>query len=209
LFGTLKAPTIMAHQLTRALALIATCTLLGLSACGSEAPESASSSDAPGNTAAPGHLTAPNHSGSRSNTADNQTPEETAGSIELSLKLGAQQLDSMSYAIVGSGFSKSGNLDVSHSSKVSGVVGGIPFGTNYSLTLSGKGAGSVPMDCSGSTSFDLKDAGPLPVNIQITCKEPAVVEPPTPAPVPPFAVFALACLLGACGIAVQRRTAQG
>jgi hypothetical protein len=48
------------------------------------------------------------------------------------------------------------------------------------------------------------------VSIQINCKEPAVVEPPTPtpAPVPPFAVFALACALAALGIAAQRRTAK-
>lgn len=200
---------IMANKLIQALALIGTCALLGLSACGSEAPEGTPASEAPSNTLEPGHLAAPNRPSTPGSAPESETPEETAGSIELSLQLGAQKLDSMSYAIVGSGFSKSGNLDVSHSSKVSGVVGGIPFGTNYSLTMTGKGAASVPMDCTGSTSFDLKDTGPLPVNIQITCKEPAVVEPPVPAPVPPFAVLALAGLLGALGIAVQRRTAQG
>lgn len=196
---------IMAHKLTQALALIGTCALLGLSACGSETPEATPASEAPSNTVAPGHLAPPK----RPSTPGSETPEETAGSIALSLQLGAQKLDSMSYAIVGNGFSKSGNLDVSQSSKVSGVVGGIPFGSNYSLTMTGKGAGSVPMDCTGSTSFNLKDTRPLPVNIDITCKEPAVVEPPVPAPVPPFAVLALACVLGALGIAVQRRTAQG
>ncbi|HEY0467127.1 MAG TPA: hypothetical protein VGC79_23160, partial [Polyangiaceae bacterium] len=117
-----------------------------------------------------------------------------------------------SYAIVGSGFATASSFYVSHSSKVSGIVGGIPFGTNYALTMSGRGAGAHPLACSGATSFDLNNVGPLPVSIQITCKEPEITEPPlgpTPAPVPPFAVLTLACLLAALGAALQRRTAKG
>jgi hypothetical protein len=199
----------MVHQLTPALARIGTCALLCFAvACGSEAPEGASGSGAPNSALIPGHLAAPNHPATEGGAPE---AEETVGSIALSLELGDKQLDSMNYAIVGSGFSTSGRLDVSHSRQVSGVIGGIPFGTNYALTMNGKGVGSAPLDCAGSASFDLKDVGPLPVNIQITCKEPAVVEPPTaptPAPVPPLAVFALACALGALGVAAQRRAAR-
>jgi len=201
---------IMAHELTHALALLGTCMLLGLSACGSEAPPAASIGEMPGSEAAPGRIAAP---GQRSSAGAPQgaAQEENVGSIALSLKIGDKQLDAMGYAIVGSGFSTSGSLDVSHSSKVSGIVGGIPFGTNFALTMSGKGVGPAPLDCAGSTSFDMQDVGPLPVSIQITCKEPTVVEPPapTPAPVPPLAVFTLACALAALGIAAQRRTARG
>jgi len=191
---------IMAHQLTHALARLGTCTLLGfIVACGSEAP----SSGTPSANLTPGDLSAPDRP-----TTEGSAPEGegAVGSISLSLTLGDKQLDSMNYAIVGSGFSTSGRLDVSHSSKVSGVIGGIPFGTNYALTMNGKGVGSTPLDCSGSASFNLNDVGPLPVNIQITCKEPAVV---APAPVPPFVGLALACALAALGVAAQRRTARG
>jgi hypothetical protein len=201
---------IMAHELTQALARLGTCALLGFTAaCGSEAPVAPSANGTPSAALTPGQLTAPDHPATQGSAPE---AEGAVGSIALSLKLGDKQLDSMNYAIVGSGFSTSGSLDVSHSSKVTGVIGGIPFGTNYALTMNGHGVGSAPLACSGSASFDLKDVGPLPVNIQITCKEPAVVEPPTaptPAPVPPLAVFALACALGALGIAAQRRAARG
>lgn len=198
----------MAHQLNEALALLGTCALLGLVACGSEAPGGTPDGRVPVAALSPGDIVAPNHSGAG---ASEPEAEETVGAIALSLTVGDQHLDSMSYAIVGSGFSKTGSLDVSRSSKVSGVVGGIPFGTNYALTMTGKGVGAMPLDCSGSASFDLSEVGPLPVNIQIACKEPAVGEPPTtptPAPVPPLAVFALACALGALGVAAQRRSAR-
>lgn len=188
----------MAHKLIYDLTLLGTCALLGLSACGSEAP-------APGG-AAPGQ-------GPHADGSPGSASEERAGSIELSLKVGNQQLDTMNYAIVGSGFANAGKLDVSHSSKVSGIVGGIPFGNNYALTMNGKGVAEHPLACSGATSFDLNDVGPVPVTIQITCKEPEITEPPpptgpTPAPVPPFAVLTLACLLAALGVAVQRRHAK-
>jgi len=196
---------IMAHKLDYALVLVGTGAWLGLAACGSEAPQDAHGFETRDTDTEPGHLRAP---GQRANAGDTPrgTDEDAAGSIELSLKIGDKQLDSMTYAIVGAGYSKSGSLDISHSSKVTGIVGGIPFGSNYSLTMNGKGVGEAPLDCSGSTSFDLLDVGPLPVSIQITCKEPVVEPPrPAPAPVPPFAVFTLACALAALGIAAQRR----
>ncbi|MEI9938683.1 MAG: hypothetical protein WDO69_15805 [Pseudomonadota bacterium] len=195
----------MAHKFIHSLALLATCALLGLSACGSEAPQAASESEAGAGQAAAGQSSA------TSGPSDSVQVEDKAGSIALSLEVGGKKLDSMNYAVVGSGFSTSGSLDVSHSSKVSGVVGGIPFGSNYALTMNGKGAGEAPLDCSGSTSFDLNSVGPLPVTIAITCKEPDVIvePPPTPVPVPPFAVFALACMLAAMGVAARRQTTKG
>jgi len=197
---------IMAHKLSQAFALLGTCALLALAACGSEAPAASSDGDSPSQYA-PGHFRSPSQSANTS-TQGTTAEEDHVGSIALSLKIGDKQLDSMSYAIVGTGFSKSGSLDVSHSSKVSGIVGGIPFGNDYALTMTGKGVGGAALDCSGSTSFDLKDVGPLPVSIQITCKEPdTVVPPPTamPAPVPPFAILTLACMLAALGVLAQRR----
>ena len=169
---------------------LAACALLVVSACGSEAPSAAP--DARGMGAA-----APSAGAG----------EERVGSVELSLQLGASRLDSVSYTIIGSGVVKSGSLDVSNSSKVTGLVGGIPFGKNYSLSMSGKATGKTPLDCSGSASFDVNGVGPTPVSIQIDCREPEVaVTPPgaTPAPIPPFAVLLFACLLAGLGVLLQR-----
>jgi hypothetical protein len=181
----------MPYRFKHYVALLGSCALLSLSACGSDPQRAESGKPGDSDPAAGGSSVA-----------------ENVGSIELGLQLGGAQLDSMSYTIVGSGFTTSGSLDVSHSSKVSGLIGGIPFGSNYALTMSGKGASSTPLDCSGSASFNLNSVGPEPVTIPITCKEPEVA-PPIPAPVPPLAVFSLACLLAVLGFAAQRRTARG
>ena len=133
--------------------------------------------------------------------------EERVGSVELSLQLGSSRLDSVSYTILGSGVVKSGSLDISNSTKVTGLVGGIPFGKNYSLSMSGKATGQTPLDCSGSASFDVNGVGPTTVPIQIDCREPEVATTPpgaTPAPIPPFAVLLFACLLAGLGVALQR-----
>ncbi len=186
----------MPHRFNHYIVLLGSCALLGLSACGSEDPQLATPG---GQTAEP----APAPSGA--------SAEDTAGSIELALNVGSARLESLNYSIVGAGFATSGTLDVSHSSKVSTIIGGIPFGSNYALTMTGKGVSASPLDCSGSVSFDINSVGPVPVTIPIKCKEPEAVEPPppTPAPVPPLAVFTLACLLAALGVAAQRRTARG
>jgi len=180
----------MTQKFIHGLARLGIVALLGLSACGSE-PQATAGRE-PAGQAPPG---------------GDAPVEDGAGSIELSLKIGDKQLDSMNYAIVGSGFVTSGSFDVTHSTKVSGIIAGIPFGSDYALTMTGKALGATPLDCSGSASFDLNDVGPLPVTLPITCRETSVVEP-TPAPVPPFAVVALGCMLAALGVAAQRRSAR-
>jgi len=175
-------------------AVIALCALLSVSGCGSEAPQ-ANGSD-----------------GRASSAAATRTSEESVGSIELSLQAGDARLDAMNYAIVGgSGFVSSGSLDVSNSTRVSGVIGGIPFGKNYALTVNGKAQGQAPLDCAGSASFDLNAVGPTPVPILINCRGAQVAVTPAamPAPVPPVAIFAFGCLLAVLGAALQRRSAQG
>ena len=184
---------IMDQRFTRDLLFVGICSLIGLGACGSEGPQGASNGDSPA-TSLP--------------AAGDPHVEDRAGSVELALNVADTQLDSISYTIVGSGFTTTGNLDVSHSTRVSGLVGGIPFGTNYALTMTGKGAGTTPLTCSGSASFDVLSVGPLPVTIPISCKELPVSEP-IPAPVPLSAVLTLACALAALGVVAQRRATRG
>jgi len=184
---------IMDQRFSRDLLLVGICPLIGLGACGSEGPQGVSNSDSP-----PTSLPA----------AGDPHVEDRAGSVELALNVADTQLDSMNYTIVGSGFTTTGNLDVSHSTRVSGLIGGIPFGTNYALTMTGKGVGAMPLTCSGSASFDVLGVGPLPVTIPISCKKPTLTEP-IPAPVPLSAILTLACGLAALGVLAQRRGARG
>jgi hypothetical protein len=100
------------------------------------------------------------------------TTEADAGSIGLKLVLptGAA-INAVSYAITGpGGFSKTGSLDVSHSKGVSGIIGALPAGNGYSITLSASTAdGST--SCAGSGSFDVAAHTTNPVSVTLDCHE--------------------------------------
>ena len=56
-------------------------------------------------------------------------------SIGLQVGVGVT-LNTVTYTITGpAGFSRTGSIDVSHSSTVSAVISGIPFGTGYQIAL--------------------------------------------------------------------------
>src|SRR5690349_17969439 len=72
--------------------------------------------------------------------------------LELALANG-KTLDTVTYTITGpGGFSKTGSIDVSHSSTVSTTIGAIPAGSGYTLSLSGASTDSSTA-CSGSATF--------------------------------------------------------
>ncbi|HEY3252982.1 MAG TPA: metallophosphoesterase, partial [Polyangiaceae bacterium] len=92
------------------------------------------------------------------------------GSLELTLASGAT-LTSVSYTIIGpASFSKTGSLDVSKSSTISGLIGGIPAGTGYSITLSAS-AVDASATCGGSATFDVTAGQKTTVSVAVTCKE--------------------------------------
>jgi hypothetical protein len=159
--------------------------------CGQGSPEAT-----PGSTATPP-------------MAVDSSPAEEArsGSLSLALQAGNTKLTSVTYTIIGGSFVKSGSIDVSNSTRLSAVIGGIPFGTNYALTLASSGVGPPQTDCSGSATFDITGPGPTPVGVQLSCRQAvvAVTPPPTPAPIPPLPIFVLALALLGLGVAVQRR----
>ena len=99
---------------------------------------------------------------------------ETAGTIGLSLQLsGGIVLDSQNYVITGpNGFSKSGSIDLSAASAYSAVIGGIPAGTGYSITLSGN-ASDGTTSCNGSASFDVTARTTTQVTVAISCHQAA------------------------------------
>jgi len=97
---------------------------------------------------------------------------EELGSVGLSLQASGVSLNSVSYTIVGSGFSKSGTLDVSNSTLISAVIGGIPAGNGYSITLNASDAGSSGTTCTGSASFSVTAGATTSTQVRLQCKTP-------------------------------------
>ena len=72
-------------------------------------------------------------------TADDHDPSidlEHTGSIVFELDVGAGiTLHSVNFAISGNGFSKEGEVDLSHSPTLSAVIGGIPAGDGFTIVI--------------------------------------------------------------------------
>jgi len=93
------------------------------------------------------------------------------GSLDLTLSSGAT-LTSVNYTIIGpASYSKTGALDVSNSTTISGLIGGIPAGTGYAITLSASTA-DASLTCGGSATFNVTARQTTPVSVAVTCKEP-------------------------------------
>jgi hypothetical protein len=114
--------------------------------------------------------------GSQSDGAEvpsEQGREEATGSLDLGLQLGnGASLASASYTITGpSGFSKTGSIDISKSNKLSAVIGGLPAGSGFSITIS---ATSSQQDtCGGSASFNVQAGKTASVTVSLACREAA------------------------------------
>lgn len=97
-------------------------------------------------------------------------PDHT-GQIGLELQLApGLEIDAVNYTIVGpGGFTRTGAIDVSHSLTISAVLGGLPFGGGYqiSLTASSADGGAV---CGGSATFDITGPDTVPVALHMTCE---------------------------------------
>jgi 5'-nucleotidase len=102
---------------------------------------------------------------------DRRAPEE-AGEVSLALQLAnGATLNSVTYVVTGpGGVTRNGSLDVSQSSKVSGVVGNLPAGNGYSVNLSGTSTDHATT-CSGSASFDVTARHTTAVTVSVSCKE--------------------------------------
>jgi hypothetical protein len=130
---------------------------------------------------------------------------EQSGSLTIDLNPSGQvTFSSFSYAIVRPGFTKSGSIDVSQSTKVAATIAGLPPGIGYSLTLMGTSTAPVDAQCSGSAQFDIiaGHVTPVPVNLECHVNE---VMPPVNAPLPPLVPVALGMLLAATGASSVRK----
>jgi hypothetical protein len=98
---------------------------------------------------------------------------ETTGEIGLALTTGGATLNSASYAITGpGGFSKTGTIDVSHSTTLSATIGGLPSGNGFSITVSATATDGAT-SCLGSASFNVAAHATTTVNLHLLCHEQA------------------------------------
>jgi hypothetical protein len=107
---------------------------------------------------------------SNSHRGENQNVDENMGSIGADLQLGGIgcTADKVSYAITGpGGFNKTGTIDISQASALSFVVGGIPAGTGYTISLTT--TTSCGASCAGSATFDVAAGVTSHVTIHLTC----------------------------------------
>jgi Sulfatase len=92
---------------------------------------------------------------------------EPVGLISLNLTAAPSvTLNSVTYTITGSGFTKTGSIDTSGSPTVSGTIGGIPAGKGYNITLT---ATSVEggTTFTGSATFDVTAGATTSVTIHL------------------------------------------
>ncbi len=98
---------------------------------------------------------------------------ENTGAIGLSLQASGVTLNSVAYTIIGpGGFSKAGTIDVTNSSQISTVIGGIPAGNGYSVSLTAADAGNSGITCAGSASFNVTAGATTSAVVHLICKVP-------------------------------------
>jgi phospholipase C len=113
---------------------------------------------------------APLYPGCSSTGAPGPLTAGETGTVGLELQIGTGvTLDTVSYTITGpNGFSRKDSIDVSHSATVSAVIGGLPFGAGYQITLTGKTADGRGT-CGGSAAFDIDSATTKQVAVHLAC----------------------------------------
>ena len=93
------------------------------------------------------------------------------GSIGLSLTANGVTIRSVGYVITGPGsYATSGTLDVSRSSTLGGLIGAIPAGSGYTITLSATPT-SGAASCSGAAPFSVVAGQTTPVSVELLCHE--------------------------------------
>ncbi len=97
---------------------------------------------------------------------------EAAGSLQLGLQLAnGATVSSASYVITGpNAFVKAGSLDVSNSSTLSAVIGGLPAGSGYAINITATSTNGAT-SCGGSASFNVSAGGTTTVTVNLSCHE--------------------------------------
>jgi PKD repeat protein len=106
-------------------------------------------------------------------SCSNSGNRDALGSVGFELDLSpGLTLDSASYQITGpASFSQSGTIDVRNSTRISAVIGGLPAGTGFNITISATLSDGVTT-CSGSALFDVVAGATSQVSVHLLCHEP-------------------------------------
>src|SRR5579859_5286849 len=85
--------------------------------------------------------------------------DESLGTVGLNLQLDpGVGIDTVNWTIHSSALlpaDLTGSVDVSHSQAIQFVVGGLPVGDGYTVTLTAKTTGATALDCVGSGTFSI------------------------------------------------------
>jgi hypothetical protein len=131
--------------------------------------------------------------------------QSAPGSLSIALVVPPNsQINTISYQLTKTGFSQAGSLNVAQSGTVSGVIGGIPAGTGYTLALTASDVAKKFTSCAGSSMVAVTGGATTPVSVNIECRLPPLVTPPPSVPIPMPAVVLLAVALLASGTAATR-----
>lgn len=132
---------------------------------------------------------------------------EQVGSIGLNLEAApGVTFDSVTYAIKGNGFTKTGTIDTSGSPRISANIGGIPTGNGYTITLTatsvedgttftGSATFNVTAGKAASVAVHLSGDGTTgngSVSVTGTFNVGPVIDEQTVAPLTAFAVHSIA-----------------
>jgi hypothetical protein len=106
-------------------------------------------------------------------TVVNTTPASDTGNVGMQLTLpGGEQVNAVQWVITGpngaSTVVETGTVDLSNSTTVSFLVGGIPAGGNYSIALSGTSADGT-VTCAGSATFNVVAQTTTNVSVALQC----------------------------------------
>ena len=94
------------------------------------------------------------------------------GSATIALQVpGGLTINTVTYSITGpAGFSQSGSIDVSHSTTVSTVIGGLPAGDGYSITLNATATDGTST-CLGSGTFKVTAGAVTAISVVLDCHQ--------------------------------------
>jgi hypothetical protein len=97
---------------------------------------------------------------------------EDVGTVAMNLDLpGGVIVTSASYSVTGPGsFSRTGTIDLSHSTMLTAIIAGLPAGNGYNITLTATSADGVDT-CAGSATFNVSSRATTAVSVHLTCHE--------------------------------------
>jgi len=101
-----------------------------------------------------------------------EVASDAVGTVGLALTpVAGVTLNTFSYTIVGPGsFTRSGTVDVTHSTTLSTVVGGLPVGNGYTVTISATSTDAATL-CGGSAAFGVSAGTTSQVSVHLQCRQ--------------------------------------